>query len=130
LRGIKATKEIDEKAVWNKVVETIKNGEIPMRVIRSYYGSWIECRLSALGYALWPQSDHDGLKGRNRILARVLREHGVFIRKSSGIRWVYIPIDSIPSDQKKKSLFKKMKKIAERRKTIKEEVLVAEVWPW
>ena len=123
-------KEIDEKAVWNKVVETIKNGKVPMRIIRTYLGSWVEVRLTALGLAIWPQANYDDLKFLNRILARCLRKHKSFIRKSSGIRWVYIPIDSIPSDQKKKSLFKKMKKIAERRKTIKEEVLVAEVWPW
>lgn len=123
-------KAMNFEEIWSQVVETIKNGKVPMRVIRTYLGSWIEVRLTALGLAIWPQADYDDLKGRNRILARVLREHGSFIRKSSGIRWIYIPIDSIPSDQKKKSLFKKMKKIAERRKTIKEEVLVAEVWPW
>ena len=116
--------------IWSQVVETIKNGKVPMRVIRTYLGSWIECRLSALGYALWPESNHDGLKFYNRVLARILREHGAFIRKSCGVRWCYIPLEAIPTDQKKESLFKKMKKIAERKKTIKEEVLVAEVWPW
>ena len=130
LRGIKATKEIDEKAVWNKVVETIKNGEIPMRVIRSYYGSWIECKLSSLGYILWPRSDHNSLKFYNRVLAKVLREHGSFIRKSNGVRWCYIPIEAIPTDERRKSLFKKLRKVAERKKTIKEEILVAEVWNW
>ena len=128
--------KIDEKEVWAKVIEIIKNGEIPMRIIRSYLGSWIECRLSALGYTLWSQVihssqiDYSDLKGKNRFLARVLREHGSFIRKSNGIRWVYIPIDSIPADEKRKSLFKKLRKVAERKKTIKEEILVAEVWNW
>ena len=122
--------KIDEKEVWAKVIEIIKNGEIPMRVIRTYLGSWIECRLSTLGYALWPQANYDDLKFLNRVLARILREHGSCIRKSNGVRWCYIPIEAIPTDEKRKSLFKKLRKVAERKKTVKEEVLVAEVWPW
>ena len=114
--------KIDEKEVWAKVIEIIKNGEIPMRVIRTYLGSWIECRLSTLGYALWPQANYDDLKFLNRVLARILREHGAIIRKSNGVRWVFIPLESIPMEKRESP---KMKKLMERKR-----VMVEEVWVW
>ena len=114
-----------EEELWDKVVRALQNREIPMRIIRAYHGAWIEIRLSALGYALWPQADHDDLKGRNRLLARILRNHDATIKKSNGIRWCYIPLEAIPIDERPAK--RKMRAIT---KVEKPEVLVSEVWPW
>ena len=117
-----------EEELWDKVVKAIREGRVFSRIIRTIYGDWIEVRLSSLGLAIWPHAGSDGLKYLNRLLAKTLRDHGATIRKSNGIRWAFIPLSSIPIDEK--SAKRKMRKILERKKTVKEEVLVAEVWPW
>ena len=116
-----------EEEIWDKVVRALQNREIPMRIIRAYHGAWIEIRLSALGYALWPQADHDDLKGRNRLLARILRKHEATIKKSNGIRWAFIPLEALEAIPIDERLVKRKMRAAAKEEP---EVLVSEVWPW
>jgi len=118
-------KEIDEKEVWAKVVKVIREGRVFSRIIRSLYGDWIEIRLSSLGLAVWPHASSNDLKFLNRVLARILRKHGAIVKKSSGIRWVFLPLSSLPVDEK--SAKRKLRKIAERKRVYCEEVWV---WNW
>jgi len=123
LKGIKAMKkEIDEKEVWDRVVKAIRGRRVFSRIIRSMYGDWVEIRLSSLGLAVWPHASSNDLKFLNRVLARILREHGAIIRKSNGVRWVFIPLESIPMEKRESP---KMKKLMERKR-----VMVEEVWVW
>jgi len=116
-------KEIDEKEVWDRVVKAIRGRRVFSRIIRSMYGDWVEIRLSSLGLTVWPHASSNDLKFLNRVLARILREHGAIVKKSSGIRWVFLPLNSLPVDEK--SAKRKLRKIAERKR-----VMVEEVWLW
>jgi len=109
--------------LWNQVVKVIREGRVSSRIIRTIYGDWIEIRLSSLGLAIWPHVSSNDLKFLNRLLAKILRDHGAIIKKSNGVRWTFIPLNSIPIDEK--STRRKLKKAAERRR-----VMVEEVWVW
>jgi len=77
---------------WNQVLKLIENGEVGGRLIRTISGSWFEVRLKELSLAIWPGATDDELKGKGRLLAKILREHGTVIVKKNGVRWAYIPI--------------------------------------
>ena len=119
----KAMKKISEEEIWDRVVKVIREGRVFSRIIRSMYGDWVEVRLSSLGLAVWPHAGSNDLRYLNRLLARCLRQHGSIIKKSNGIRWAFIPLSSLPVDEK--STKRKLRKIAERKR-----VMVEEVWLW
>jgi len=77
---------------WSQVLRLIENGEVRGKVIRAISGSWFEVRLKDLALAIWSGATDDELKGKGRLLAKTLREHGTVIVKKNGVRWAYIPV--------------------------------------
>jgi len=77
---------------WNQVCTLIKDGKVRGELIRTINGCWLEVRLKNLALAIWPGASDDELKGKGRLLAKTLREHGAVICKKNGVRWACIPI--------------------------------------
>jgi len=99
---------VDEKLIWQKLLDLIDRGPIPKRQI-------YEIPLPILGYLLFGH-DFNRLKYSNRVLAQLLRKKGIKIVRKHGTRYVQIPIDKITKIKKKKREESK--------------VLVEAVWRW
>jgi len=106
-------KTIDQEAIWRKVKEMVSSGAIPYV---------IETPLSFIEQALWPLADSNELKFKGKILAHVLRLHGVTISKRNGVRYAVFP----------KSILSAKQGIKERKgkKKETEHILISEAWRW
>jgi len=103
-------KNVNEKQLWDRVTKAIEllpyNLEMPLSLLSSF---------------LWPNHDENDTRYWNRILCKVLREHGCVITRRGGRRIVSIPKAALARSKKRKARKKEEKP---------EHIMVAEAWPW
>jgi hypothetical protein len=102
-------KKVNETQLWDRVLKAVE--VLPYRV---------ELPLGMLSSMIFPDYDFQRLKYWNKILCKVIREHGGQVSKRNGRRFISIPRHILTSRKKRRSGGKKEP----------EHVLVSEAWRW